>query len=84
MTRKTAPRAPVCGSDTLGGCKDATPGLREDRGRGRGGGQKGDEPLEALEGEKRGEEPHTYRLWGDLQVCNKIKKVNMFEQLWSF
>lgn len=56
MTRKTAPRAPVCGSDTLGGCKEATPGLGEEEGG-----------LETVKGKKE-KEVHPYRPWEDLQL----------------
>lgn len=66
MTRKTAPRAPVCESDTLGGCKDATPGLREEVG-GEGEGEEG-RAIRNNEGEKKEREIHTYRSCGDLQV----------------
>lgn len=68
MTRKTAPRAPVCGSDTLGGCKDATPGLRtQTQGEGE---REGDAPLGSAK-EKTEKDLHTYRPWGDLQVYKK-------------
>lgn len=69
MTRKTAPRAPVCESDTLGGCKDATPGLREE-GEGEGEGE-GGRAIRNSEGGKKEKDIHTYRPCGDLQVYKK-------------
>lgn len=68
MTRKTAPRAPVCGSDTLGGCKDATPGLREQT---EGKREREDEQLDTAKGKKESD-VHSYRPCVDLQESHSM------------
>lgn len=69
MTRKTAPRAPVCESDTLGGCKDATPGLREE-GEGEGEGE-GGRAIRNSQGNKRRK---TFTPTGRVGICRCTKK----------
>lgn len=67
MTRKTAPRAPVCESDTLGGCKDATPGLREE-GEEEGEGEGGRAIRNNQEGKKGERHSHLQAVWGSAGV----------------